>query len=408
MVNYICTRFKDSDGLDLGCHLIPKEYLLEKYPAIQEWVKAPALWIWGNPNFGLLGNNTAPGGSVGRASSPIQTISGGTNWRSASTGQNHAIAIKTDGTLWAWGFGTNAVLGTNSVVSVSSPVQTVSGGTNWKQASAGGNHSAAIKTDGTLWIWGLGASGILGNNAVTNRSSPVQTISGGTNWKNVSAGGGHTNAIKTDGTLWSWGYGSYGRLGNNFTYAQSSPVQTISSGTNWKSVSAGTLHSVAIKTDGTLWIWGCGGRGLLGNESALNMSSPVQTVGAGNNWKQASAGASHTAAIKTDGTLWTWGFNLRNQLGLGDGVNFIVSSPVQTISGGTNWKQVSAKAQTTAAIKTDGTLWIWGAGFYGMHGDNTYTIQRGSPVQTVSAGNNWRLVETGCKSTVAIRDEGDF
>lgn len=360
------------------------------------------LWTWGNPSNGLLGNNTAPAGAVGRTSSPIQTVTGGTNWKSAGVGLDHVIAIKTDGTLWTWGFGSNAALGTNSLVSVSSPVQTISAGTNWKQASAGGSHSAAVKSDGTLWLWGLGAAGRLGDNTTVSKSSPVQTISGGNNWKSVSAGCAHTLAIKTDNTLWAWGYGSYGRLGNETLTDRSSPTQVIG-GATWKSSSGGDRHSAAIKTDGTLWLWGCGRNGALGNESLLDVSSPVQTISAGTNWKQVSAGGLHTAAIKTDGTLWAWGFNFRNQLGIGNGVSTSISSPVQTVTGGTNWQKVNAGPQITGAIKTDGTLWMWGAGFYGMHGDNNYAIQRGSPVQTSLGGNTWKSIETGSRSVISIR-----
>jgi alpha-tubulin suppressor-like RCC1 family protein len=109
-------------------------------------------------------------------------------------------------------------------------------------------HSAAIKTDGTLWLWGCGASGRLGNNSTTDHSSPVQTVSTGTNWKQVSMGYTHSASIKTDGTLWLWGCNVAGNLGNNSTVDQSSPVQTVVSGTNWKQVGAGGQGNSAAVT----------------------------------------------------------------------------------------------------------------------------------------------------------------
>jgi len=402
MVNYICTRFKDSDGLDLGCHLIPKEYLLEKYPAIQEWVKAPALWGWGNNDYGKLGNN-----STLDFSSPVQTISSGTNWRSVSTENTRASGIKTDGTLWNWGQNRNGGLGNNDIVNRSSPVQTVSGGTNWKAVSSSSHGSIALKTDGTLWGWGLNAYGQLGNNNRINSSSPIQTISSGTNWKSINAILFSSFAIKTDGTLWAWGDGVYGKLGNNSVISRSSPVQTISAGTNWKQVSAGWCFTVATKTDGTLWLWGSNLGGRLADHSSTDRSSPVQTVSGGTNWRQASAGRCHGAAIKNDGTLWTWGAACAGRLG--DESNFLVnmSSPVQTVSGGTNWFSVKAGVTHSAAIKTDGTLWLWGFNGYGNLGINTITIRTySSPMQTMSGGTNWKFAEVGSGTTFALKDEG--
>jgi alpha-tubulin suppressor-like RCC1 family protein len=214
-----------------------------------------------------------------------------------SGGGSHCAAIKTDGTLWTWGNGGNAQLGNNSTTNVSTPVTTFAGGTNWKQVSAGNLHTAALKTDGTLWTWGNGTYGRLGNAVTTNVSTPVTTFAGGTNWKQVSAGGFHTAAIKTDGTLWTWGNGANGQLGTNAVTDKSTPVTTFAGGTNWKQVNAGAYHTAAIKTDGTLWIWGSGTLAQLGNNSATDRSTPVTTFAGGTNWKQVSAGGVHTAAV---------------------------------------------------------------------------------------------------------------
>jgi alpha-tubulin suppressor-like RCC1 family protein len=125
-------------------------------------------------------------------------------------------------------------------------VQTSAGGTNWKQISCGNNQTGAIKTDGTLWVWGYNASGQLGINSTTPASTPVQTIAGGTNWKMVSAGCYTTMGIKTDGTLWTWGSGFHGNLGDGGSADKSSPIQTVAGGTNWKQVSSGSFGGIAI------------------------------------------------------------------------------------------------------------------------------------------------------------------
>lgn len=346
------------------------------------------LWGWGLNSSGQLGNNT-----ITDVSSPVQTVAGGTNWKLVSSGfSGYTTAIKTDGTLWLWGINTNGQLGTGNRTSRSSPVQTIAGGNNWKLVSAGDEHTGAIKTDGTLWLWGSNIFVQLGDNTTASKSSPVQIFGGGTNWKLVSCGTYHSVAIKTDGTAWAWGTNSSGQLGDNTVSPKSSPVQTISTGTNWKTISAGGFYSMAIKTDGTLWSWGQNSYGQLGDNTITNRSSPVQTISAGTNWKQVSCGLNHTAAIKTDGTLWLWGRNLYG--GLGDNTTQSRSSPVQTIVGGTNWKQVSLGNFTTSAIKTDGTLWSWGYNPFGQLGDGT-TTDRSSPVQIITGGTNWKLVSVG-------------
>lgn len=359
------------------------------------------LWIWGNGASGRLGNNNTTSHS-----SPVQTVSGGTNWRSVAAGSYHSASIKSDGSLWLWGCGNYGTLGDNSTISSSSPVQTVSGGTNWRSVvvSAGSNQNltAAIKTDGSLWLWGTGSIGILGNNSTASRSSPVQTISGGNNWRSVSLGANHSAAIKTDGSLWLWGINNNGNMGDNSLIWHSSPVQTISGGTNWRSVSLGTSHSAAIKTDGSLWLWGLGTAGQLGNDDVTSRSSPVQTISGGTNWRSVSLG-SHNAAIKTDGSLWLWGTGAAGSLGNDDVTSR--SSPVQTISGGTNWRNLCVRGVTSAAIKTDGSLWLWGqAEFGGKLGDNSI-INKSSPVQTISGGTNWSKISNGASTILAIRED---
>ena len=353
-----------------------------------------ASWAWGRNNYGELGDNT-----IAHKSSPVQTIAGGTNWKQIAGGGYHTTAIKTDGTLWACGYNNQGGLGDNTVVDKSSPVQTIAGGTNWKQVAGGFYHTTAIKTDGTLWACGYNGHGGLGDNTTVSKSSPVQTITGGTNWKQVACGEGHTAAIKTDGTLWTCGYNAQGQLGDNTTVSKSSPVQTIAGGTNWKQVACGASHTAAIKTDGTLWTCGYNSRGELGDNTNFNKSSPVQTIAGGTNWNQVSCGFYHTAAIKTDGTLWNCGYNIYGELV--DNTVVAKSSPVQTITVGTNWKQVACGFLHTAAIKTDGSLWTWGHDNYGQLGDNTI-VDKSSPVQTIAGGTNWKQVACGAYHTVAI------
>jgi alpha-tubulin suppressor-like RCC1 family protein len=366
--------------------------------------RQPALWVWGNNGQGQLGTNTTDG--FGKPS-PVTTLLGGTNWKSVACGDTQTAAIKTDGTLWTWGSNNNGSLGVNDTRDRSTPVTTLLGGTNWKSISVGLFHMAAIKTDGTLWGWGDNRNGVLGVNDITSRSTPVTTLLGGTNWKSVSCGNFYVTAIKTDGTLWVWGDGERGLLGTNNTTSRSTPVTTFAGGTNWKSVSGGAWCTAAIKTDGTLWIWGFNSSGQLGVNDTTQRNTPVTTLLGGNNWKSVATGGYFSSAIKTDGTLWLWGKNGSGNLGVND--TRTRSTPVTTLLGGNNWKQVSisrdtAGVATSSAIKTDGTLWTWGENgvFSGQLGVND-DITRSTPVTTLRGRNNWKQVSCGDEHMGAIQ-----
>jgi alpha-tubulin suppressor-like RCC1 family protein len=376
-----------------------ENYFVSEYWLIDQYI-GDELWSWGGGSYGL--NGQLGDANVVNRSTPVTTFAGGTNWKQVSSGGAHTAAIKTDGTLWTWGLGTQGRLGNGATTgNISTPVTTFSGGTNWKQVSSGGSHTAAIKTDGTLWTWGYGYDGRLGGGNNQLISTPITTFAGGTNWKQVSSGNQHTAAIKTDGTLWTWGVGSNGRLGNGITTGnRSTPVTTFSGGTNWKQVSSGFANTAAIKTDGTLWIWGQGSYRQLGNAAITDRSTPVTTFAGGTNWKQVSCGSFHNAAIKTDGTLWTWGSGGGGVLGNAQTTS--KSTPVTTFAGGTNWKQVSSWGNGISAIKTDGTLWTWGFGSYGQLGNGATTGNRSTPITTFAGGTNWKQVSGGNNFNLSI------
>jgi alpha-tubulin suppressor-like RCC1 family protein len=354
-----------------------------------------SVYNWGYNLFGGLGD-----GSTTSRLSPVAVSGGGTTWSSVSAGWYHSAGVKRDGTLWAWGYNGLGQLGDGTTTSRLSPVTVAGGGTNWLMVNGGLSHTLAIKTDGTLWTWGCNGQGRLGDGTTTNRSSPGTVAGGGTTWCAASVGFNHSAGIKTDGTLWTWGGNNFGQLGDGTTTSRSSPGTVAGGGNNWCMVSVQCLHTVAIKTDGTLWTWGGNNAGQLGDGTLTSRSSPSTVAGAGTNWCAVNAGGNHTAAIKTDGTLWTWGFNLYGQLG--DGSSTARSSPGTVAGGGTNWKSLGVGVQHTSAIKTDGTLWSWGCNGSGRLGDNS-TTNRSSPGTVIGAGVTWYQVSGGGFHTSAIR-----
>lgn len=305
-------------------------------------------------------------------------------WDTIVAGYDCSIAIKKDGTLWAWGDNFYGQLGNGTNVTSFVPIQ-VGTANNWKQISNGFGNTMAIKTDGTLWAWGRNNTGQLGDGTFTNKNVPVQ-IGTATNWKYISSGAYHSIAVKTDGTLWAWGDATYGQVGNGTISGFNVPTQ-IGSATNWDQVAGGFYHSLAIKTDGTLWAWGDNAWGQVGDGTNTNKLSPVQ-IGTATNWKQIAGGHAFSLALRTNGTLWAWGINSQAQLG--DGTTTDKNTPIQ-IGAFTNYKQVSAGSGYGMAIKTDGTLWGWGINTTGQLGDGT-TTTKFTPTQ-IGTLNNWKLID---------------
>ena len=344
------------------------------------------LYAWGENTYGELGNNQ----NSNNYSSPVQIP--GLTWSGdkgspMGSGQNTAIYTKTDGTLWSWGYGAWGGLGQNSNTKVSSPTQIP--GTTWTAEGIGGGGSQTfnIKTDGTLWAWGYNAAGQLGQNNRTQYSSPVQ-VGGDTNWSTIVGSSGFVLLTKTDGTAWWMGQQEKGQSGDNSAHdtVRSSPVQIPGDWSNNKGfASANTGNSGAIKSDGTLWMWGNNQYGQLGVNNRTQRSSPVQVPGT--SWKELQINWDEVVgATRTDGTLWVWGRAYQGQLGLNAPASEHYSSPVQIP--GTTWDKLACIAnRNLAAIKTDGTAWAWGENSKGQLGQNNI-IMYSSPVQ-IGSDTDW-------------------
>ena len=340
-----------------------------------------------------------------------------------SLGSRHSLAITEDGTLWAWGDNRYGQLGDGTTNNSSVPVKIME---NIAAVSAGLWHSMAITNDGTLWGWGMGYFGRIGDGTMYERHSPVKIME---NVTFVSASHNYSIAIKTDGTLWSWGWNGTGELGTGEVGGnQLTPVKILE---NVVAASTGISLRVAIKADGTMWGWGRN-YGLILPSSSDSVTRPIEITFRGNlantvwtnvsvgnasaimhilpngtlfSWGRTpmrspftnvafiSAGTSHYAAIRTDGSLYTWGRNSNGQIGDGTVTTYIVThreipgmpfpslsfaidennnrtSPVKVMDSAV---AVAVGWQHTMALKTDGSLWAWGNNSYGQLGDGTVT-----------------------------------
>lgn len=337
-----------------------------------------SLWSWGRNNSGQLGT----GESTGTINRTPKQIGNENNWSKISAGNSHNLAIKSDGTLWAWGRNSDGQVGVGSASASFTTPQQIGTDTDWLRISAGDEFSLAIKTNGTLWAWGDNAFGQLGNNSIIDQSSPIQ-VGNATNWLMTSAGTQHVLALNTNGELWAWGTNNAGRFGIISPAASLVPIQ-IGSDTDWATVLAARDHGVGLKNNGTFWTWGSNSNGQLGDGTMIDKTFPIN-IASLNGALKIAKGHQHTLVIKSDGTIWSFGGNASGQLGIGTPLTPTPSptiTPTQENSFSTNWVYIDSKITHTVGIKSDGSLFTWGSNLWGQLGDNTQ-IAKSSPVNII-------------------------
>ena len=332
------------------------------------------LWACGYNQFGTIGDGTT---STTVFSSTPKQIGSSNNWSSVSGGTYHSIAIKSDGTLWGWGYNTYGALGLGYIsTSVSSPTN-ISNST-WKQASCKSFTTCAIKSDGTLWGWGYNIDGQLASSNTSNQLVPYK-MSSNNNWKQVDVGFQHTLAITTTGKLYATGNNNFGALGIGSSILKSTDFVQVKSNIPWIYVSAGTTyHSHGIKSDGTLWGWGYNNYGQLGIGNQINSNTPMQ-VGNSTNWVSVSCGSQYSIGKKSDGSLWGWGRNIEGQLGTGSSVSSS-SLPVLIQTAGNNWNKFSSAASHVLFLHNDGSIYSTGVPLYGRLGTGIPALQSNTPI----------------------------
>lgn len=404
-------------------------------------------WCWGSGSVGQLGD----GSTVTSSNAPV-AVSGGATWKAITTGFTHTCGIKSDDTAWCWGGANYLGDGTSNQSAI--PVQVAGGGT-WKKISAGQMHSCGIKSDDTAWCWGFEFYGALGNNAATAtfRLSPIAVV-GGHTWKEIGTGDMQTCAIKSDDTAWCWGYQSDGRLGNNvgFGGALATPTavtggftwKTISvknstacavrsndagycwgygsygnrgdgttgqagpnpvailGGHTWKNIDAGFLHTCGIKSDNTIWCWGYNGQGQLGNNNTTQQTSPV-TLTSGGAWKSVSAGRDYTCGIKTaGGQIFCWGTNALGQIAAGPEIGN--RDAPDTVTGNATWTAISTAHRHSCGLQSDGSAWCWGYDSQQQLGNGATSADQPSPV-AVTGGSVWKAISNGIGHSCGIKSD---
>lgn len=352
--------------------------------------------IWGEDIYGSINRNI-----------PAPLADSGP-WVSVSGGQAHTAALKADGTLWTWGYNFDSELGVSDRIDRNVPTK-VGTAVNWTAVASGWNHTVALNSLGEIWAWGRNQFGQVGDGAVINRLYPVMIVETGP-WTNIAAGKYHTAAIKQDGTLWTWGYNAFGQLGKDPTTLPFSqvPVQ-VGNDTDWLAIAAGANHTLALKQNGELWVWGHNGQGQLGNGTIASSYVPETVelppdpdLPPGSKWVAVVGGTTHTLALASNGSLWAWGHNNNGELGI-NSTAYRRLTP-KRVGSGTDWVSISANGSHSMARKTDGSLWSWGYNAYGQLGNGTETKSI-VPVQ-VGSGLDWAMPASGGVHSAAVKNDG--
>jgi hypothetical protein len=364
------------------------------------------VWTWGANFGGKLGVGIGPATLVG-TNIPVEVHGpGNISYLNSITtimgGEIHNVALKSDGTVWAWGQNAYGQLGDGTTNDEYTPIQvgldSVPPLTSVIKLGGRPYFTLAVKSDGTIWAWGMNRYGQVGNGTVDPLSGPQVTVPvmvnssspGGSinNPREVTCGYQFGAALTTNGTVWTWGSGSHGELGNGTTGSSYTPAQ-VPGLTNIIAISAGWFHILALKSDGTVWGWGNNTHGELGDGTAINRSAPVPALNL-NNIISVSGGDSHSSALAANGTVWKWGVNDLGELGNGT-TNAIANplpAPILTDKFGTGFSNVvmvAARDYHNIAVKTDGSVWMWGANDQGQCGDGA-TNGDWQPVPVVGLG----------------------
>ena len=358
------------------------------------------LWCWGRNLSGELGiGESAPGHYKVLLPVPVGTAAD--KYISVAAGGFHTCAVKGDRSLWCWGDNRYGQVGLGlgaEYAAVAYVPKRIGSDTDWAKVIAGTNHSCGLKTDGSLYCWGLNYRGQVGvvtpdrnRNGVVgddNEYSPV-SVSVSDKWVAVAAGEEHTCAIKNASgyPIYCWGRNPFGQLGNGYAGSDEDefePRKVL--GTNkWAFVAAGGDHTCAINRDvRNLYCWGRDNFGQLGNghDVTEDMTAPHEVSGEGE-WRSVSAGRFNTCGIKTDGFLYCWGDDNYGQLGDGDTLTDVCNAP-RKIMESVKWDSVSAGNAFACGVTQDNKLYCWGNNSEGQLGINS-TVDQTVPTEVTLA-----------------------
>lgn len=346
-------------------------------------------YSWGGNAFGELGDGTTtPHRTATALAAPTDVVD-------VHTGREHTVALRPDGTVVTWGSNQMGQLGIGVTGGTRPAPVAVPGLSDITMVSTGHYHSLALRADGSVWTWGYNHAGQLGDGTTTTRNSPVR-VPGTRTYTVVAAGRDMSYAVATDGTVWAWGLNGDGQLGDGTTTNRVTPVRVGGPGglSGVTALAGGRDHGLALRSDGSVWAWGWNAYGQLGDGTLTDRTAPVQVTG---DATAVAAGAHHSYALRADGRVLAWGRNYRNELG--DGTTTQRTRPV-TVLGVTGAVAIGSGRDHGLAALADGTVRAWGHNSSGQLGDGTTTSR--STAVTVAGIADARRVSGGAEFSVAI------
>lgn len=312
---------------------------------------------WGKSEFGEL--NKVVNDPI------VPQLIDSSEWNLIKAGYDYSVGIKKDGSLWVGGYNRSGQLGLGNFEFDANEFSRVGDQSNWVDVSAGYSHVLAVKKDGTLWAWGNNQKFQLGTLTDEPFDLPVQ-VGTDQDWLFAEAGYDMSLALKKDGTLWSWGKNYFGQTGVGYKSDYVVVPTKVMSDLAWEKIAVGISATAGIKSDGSLWMWGRNYHGQLGNGSTDDQYSPV-LVESSSPWKNVAVGKNHVLGIQDNGTLWAWGQQMSGELGIGgeNGYSVYKERPL-LVSSETSWTSISASEYYSLASKSDGSVWGWGSNKWGQ------------------------------------------
>jgi trimeric autotransporter adhesin len=305
-----------------------------------------SLWAWG-----FMMPAVFPQADISNALFPLR-IGSDSEWKQIGFGCVNLVALKNDGSLWVSGWNPPGDNGHGGITTGKNFPTRVGTETNWSRICAGRGYSLALKSDGSLWAWGKNSTGQLGDGTTNDIYTPTM-IGTNRNWRTIAAGAVTSAAIKTDGTIWSWGW-IEAKTSKYYTISNILVPTQIEPGTNWVAISACEFTLVALRADGTLWGSGLGG--IYGTEGSFDPE--FTEISRDRDWAEIHAGSGALFARKKDGNWWVFGTNYDGQLGLGPNIKE-VAAPRRLPFSFEGWA-FSPGFGTTLLLAKDGKLWTWG------------------------------------------------
>jgi alpha-tubulin suppressor-like RCC1 family protein len=352
---------------------------------------------WGDNTVGQLGDGTTGFRTL------YHDIAAGSDVMQVAGGRVHGLALRSDGTVSAWGLNEHGELGDGTTTDRFTPVQ-VKGLTGViTQVAVGEGFSLALRSDGTVWAWGRNDHGQLGRGIITSEGVAPARVAVLNRVTEIAAGRRFGLALRSDGIVFAWGDGQFGQLGNGATADSPVPVK-IAGLAQVTGISAGSDAALATEASGisaitSVWAWGDNDEGQLGDGTTAGHSTPERVTGLPVSIAGISAGNQFAAVLGTDGSVWGWGSNVLGQLDIAP-AGAAVTRPLKIIAAGSRIIQISAGGGHMLALRSNGTVLAWGLGVRGQLGNGVQTQVSGQ-VEVTNLGGATQ-VAAGTLSSYAV------